>query len=170
MQLRGRLIESVVGEQLVCHSLSCIGHRCGQCLVEVGYGCQQTSRIRKSPVPPGMFREGERQAASLPMATSLWPEQDTTGPGGLTRVGMHDDPPMTTLLLKTRTGSGSREGGSRHHPDRTQPGIPQIHKQATQFAGIRWKQPRAQHASALDNIDQEHLTVCEDSKCRMGVH
>src|SRR5258706_15324449 len=83
--LSGCLVENEVGEQLMRHSLGCVAHRCGQCLVEVGYSRQQTPRIRKSPVPAGILWKGEHQAMSFTMVPALRPEQNTTGPAGFTR-------------------------------------------------------------------------------------
>src|SRR2546423_10161376 len=83
MQMRGCLVESEIGEQLVRHTLGCIECRRGQYLVEVGHGRQQASRIGKPPVPSAVLWEGECQAASLPVAVSPLPEDDTTVAVGL---------------------------------------------------------------------------------------
>src|SRR5690348_13839363 len=74
MEPRGRLVEGEVGEHLVRDKTRWINHRSCQRLIQVGHGCQQTSRIGKLPAPSCMFREDERKVTCYLLSTPFWPE------------------------------------------------------------------------------------------------
>ena len=104
---RGGLVVGEVCEHPVCNKIGRVDHGPGQSLIQIGHGCEQTSRIREHPVPPCLLREDERKATFLPLAAPLWPEEDRGGSGWLTRIGVDDYDPVAVGLFKPGRRDGS---------------------------------------------------------------
>jgi hypothetical protein len=139
------------------------GHRPGQHLMQVAHCGEQAPRVCEFPAPPGVLRKGEYQATSFPVALIPWPELGADRPGRLLRIGVDTHHPAAVRLLKPGTGGAPRECRGWHHPDRVEPGVPEVFQQATRLTHVGGEVERAKHALPLAVLKEQELVVHQDT-------
>ncbi len=106
-----------------------------------------------------MLGKGEYQATRFPLVVLPWPEEGAGRSGRLLRIGVDTHHPAAVRLLKPGAGGGPRACRGWHHPDRVEPGVPEVFQQATRLTHVSGELERAKHALPLAVLKEQELVL-----------